>query len=481
MKKAANRAAIVFLAVAMVFAFMPGGIDIQQASAATSLTAPTDVKLIADVSENGRLTGKDTSLTARWSVVAGAAGYYLTPYIVENGKETALCDPIDINDPNVLDGTVSCNLTYEMLLDYSNGNGMYMFKVQAYDGSGTGSDAVESNRITIWTINLEFDAFDYGMYIRALDGSDIVACLNEAFKERNEWYYIGEDGNYYAKASSPPCGSEKVICFTPESVRDYSSLAEMKADAYFVPGESTPNVKTLHKRVDVHVITESLLCTDGELHTYDEISVIQKATDEQYGYGRATCSKCHSASTYKYYMPVGKIKLSKTSYVYTGKALKPGVTVTAKEAYQNALIPEKSYTVKYTNNVNAGTAKVTVKMDSDYYDCKDKTATFTITKAKNPLTVKGRTAIVKYSKVKKAAQKLALYKVIKTSKKGQGTVIYTKSKGNSKITIAKKTGKVTVKKGIKKGTYTVKVKVKAAGTKNYKARTRTVTFKIKVN
>ena len=39
-------------------------------------------------------------------------------------------------------------------------------------------------------------------------------------------------------------------------------------------------------------------------------------------------------------------------------------------------------------------------------------------------------------------------------------------------------GKVTVKKGLKKGTY--KVKVKAAGNKNYKAATKTVTFKIKV-
>ena len=82
--------------------------------------------------------------------------------------------------------------------------------------------------------------------------------------------------------------------------------------------------------------------------------------------------------------------------------------------------------------------------------------------------------------MKNAAQKLALYKVIKTTKKGKGTVTYTKSKGNKKITIAKKTGKVTVKKGLKKGTYTVKVKIKAAGTKNYKALTKTVTFKIKV-
>ena len=44
----------------------------------------------------------------------------------------------------------------------------------------------------------------------------------------------------------------------------------------------------------------------------------------------------------------------------------------------------------------------------------------------------------------------------------------------------KTTGKVTVKKKLKKGTYKIKVKVTAAGNSNYKALTRTVTFKIKV-
>ena len=43
------------------------------------------------------------------------------------------------------------------------------------------------------------------------------------------------------------------------------------------------------------------------------------------------------------------------------------------------------------------------------------------------------------------------------------------------------TGKLTVKKGLKKGTYTVKVKVRAAGTKVYKASPeKTVKISIKV-
>ena len=66
-----------------------------------------------------------------------------------------------------------------------------------------------------------------------------------------------------------------------------------------------------------------------------------------------------------------------------------------------------------------------------------------------------------------------------TVTKAKGTVTYKKVKGSKKIAIAKD-GKVTVKKGIKKGTYKVKVKVIAAGNANYKKRTRTVTFKVKV-
>ena len=108
------------------------------------------------------------------------------------------------------------------------------------------------------------------------------------------------------------------------------------------------------------------------------------------------------------------------------------------------------------------------------------TKKFTIGKAANPLTGKGKTAEVKYSKVKKKSQTLKVSKVLTLTKKGQGTLTYDKSSGNKKITVAKKTGAVTVKKGLKKGKYKVKVKVRAAGNKNYKAATKTVSFTVRV-
>ena len=97
------------------------------------------------------------------------------------------------------------------------------------------------------------------------------------------------------------------------------------------------------------------------------------------------------------------------------------------------------------------------------------------------MTVKGKTAKVKFKKVKKKAQTVSASKVIKFTKKGQGSLLYVKVKGNKKITINRTTGKVTVKKKLKRGTYKVKVKVIATGNANYKASGwKTVTFKIKV-
>lgn len=65
------------------------------------------------------------------------------------------------------------------------------------------------------------------------------------------------------------------------------------------------------------------------------------------------------------------------------------------------------------------------------------------------MKVKGKTAAVKYKKVKKKAQTL-------------------------------KAAKVTVKRGLKKGTYKVKVKVTASGNAKYKKAAKAVLFRVKI-
>ena len=99
----------------------------------------------------------------------------------------------------------------------------------------------------------------------------------------------------------------------------------------------------------------------------------------------------------------------------------------------------------------------------------------------NPLKVKGKTAKVKYAKVRKWTRSVKVSKVLKITPKAPGSLEFVKVSGNKKITINKTSGKVTVKKKLKRGTYKVKVKVMSKGNATYKASSwKTVTFKIKV-
>lgn len=168
-----------------------------------------------------------------------------------------------------------------------------------------------------------------------------------------------------------------------------------------------------------------------------------------------------------------------TSFTYTGKTIRPEVKVSG--------LNESCYTVSYSNNKKAGTAKVIIKAKGDGYKGTI-TKTFKIVKAANPLKVAGKTASVRYKALKKKAQTLSVTKVIKFTKqiKDRKTYVLSSAKKGSKsfkkyFSVNKTTGKVTVKKGLKKGNYKVAVKVKAAGNGNYKASGyKTVTFTVKV-
>jgi len=165
-----------------------------------------------------------------------------------------------------------------------------------------------------------------------------------------------------------------------------------------------------------------------------------------------------------------------TNRTYNGKAQTQTPVVKAGD---RILVNGTDYRLSYKSNKNAGTATMTTTGIGNYTGTKS--TTFTINKAANPLTIKAKTATVKYSKVKKKNQTLGVNKVVTFTRQGQGTMTYLKKSGSKKITISKTTGKVTVKKGLKKGTYKVKVKVKANGNSNYKASAwKTVTFRVKV-
>ena len=158
---------------------------------------------------------------------------------------------------------------------------------------------------------------------------------------------------------------------------------------------------------------------------------------------------------------------------YTGAPIVPSITVSLDN---KTLTEGTDYTVYYVNNIDVGTATVIVTGEGNYDGvCKK---TFEINKASNPLTVKTKTVTIKYSKLKKKTQTVAVTKAFAISK-AQGKVTYKKTSGNSKITVSS-AGKITVKKKLKKGTYKVKVNVTAAGNKNYEEGSKLVTVSIKV-
>ena len=158
---------------------------------------------------------------------------------------------------------------------------------------------------------------------------------------------------------------------------------------------------------------------------------------------------------------------------FTGKALtqKPSVGMGGI-----TLAAGTDYKITYRKNTNAGTASFTIAGIGAYKGSIKKS--FRIAKASNPMKASGKTVKVKRKTLKKKAVTIkaaSAYKI--TSAKGTRTFV--KVKGSKKLTVAKN-GKITVKKKTKKGTYKVVVRVKAAGTANYKSVSKTVNVTVRV-
>ena len=173
------------------------------------------------------------------------------------------------------------------------------------------------------------------------------------------------------------------------------------------------------------------------------------------------------------------VTLDKKSFKYTGKVQVPEVASVSVDGKQLA---EGDYDVEWLAGAGSakkvGTYKVKVTLRGDYRG--SATASFKIVKRANPMVAKAKAKVlaVKYSKVSKKAQAIKKGAAFSVAK-AKGTVTFKKVKGTKKIAVSK-AGKVTVKKGLAKGTYAVKVKVTAAGGATYKAKSKTVTLKVRV-
>ena len=175
---------------------------------------------------------------------------------------------------------------------------------------------------------------------------------------------------------------------------------------------------------------------------------------------------------------LGSAKTDKAAYTYTGKDVKPVVTV--YDADGNVVAPE-NYTVSYSKNKAVGTAEVVIKAAEGNQNFAGQLSTsFTINKAANKITKYSPAS--KTFKVKKLKKKGLSFTVKATAKEKAKTTFKLASvtkKAKKYIKVSSK-GKVTIKKGLPKGKYNLKIKITTAATANYKKTVITKTIKITV-
>ncbi|HCT92931.1 MAG TPA: hypothetical protein DF613_16350 [Lachnospiraceae bacterium] len=159
------------------------------------------------------------------------------------------------------------------------------------------------------------------------------------------------------------------------------------------------------------------------------------------------------------------VTLSETSFIYDGKAKTPSVTV---ELNGKALALNTDYTVSYENNINAGTAKVTVTGKGNYTG--SKAVSFAIVKedpSASSITCKKTLYKVAYGAKPFTIKATAKEKLTFTSSK---PAIAAVNKNTGKVTV-KNTGTavITVKAGKASVKVTVKIRPKKQSVKTVKA------------
>ena len=336
----------------------------------------------------------------------------------------------------------------------------------------------------VFTVNLSGHVINGDAKSVAVSGADVLVCDKDGNKKVGTTDKNGKVTLSFDKAGTYVLTADAVVKGAEVDAGETWYLSEATKDA---AGKTIYGHITDWNTYETFIGFTATNHGDGpypasELQWIDQEDFDAATWTEEKGYllyssflsvdSKTTAPACIVTVTPK--TSIVKATVTAKNGTYTGKALKPAVTV---KLDGKTLKSGTDYTVAYSNNTKAGTAKITVTGKESYTGTA--TGKFTIAKAAQPLTVKAKTAKLKVKKLKKKNQNLAVSKVL-TVKSAKGKVTYKKVKGNKKITINKTTGKVTVKKKLTKGTYKVRVKVNAAGNSNYKSGAKTVTFKIKV-
>ena len=404
--------------------------------------------------------GLVTSVTAAWDTVPNADGYYL---IVR-------WDGMNYSSELEITGASAQSGKYDISDIVMSNGGAYSFEICAFKAAGEGterSETAESDSVDlcVLTVVTGHEGANESFRVCAMKDSSVGELVSMAYIPS-----LTQEGADYTLIDGEGV-KHKLFAVASDVASRYSSKTELAAAACW-PTTGAAYANKLKEDMAVFAVWDTDMCTDGDLHNWEEVCV--KATFTEHGSIGMKCSKC-GEEQYGVWLPkLTEIKLSKTSCVYNGKPLQPSAVVMNMDGPLNS----DQYTVTYSNNTNVGTATAKVELKSKWYEG-SKTLTFKITQAGNSVKP-AKSAVkksVKVAKVKKKAQKIAL-PAVKTQ---FGKATWSVAKKDKKKVLSLKAGKIVVKKGAKKGTYTMKVKASVKGTANYKAATSgPVTVKVTV-
>lgn len=219
------------------------------------------------------------------------------------------------------------------------------------------------------------------------------------------------------------------------SIRN-AQVSGINASYEYTGGKISPNptVKisgaTLKKNLDYRLSYSNNVNVGTARVIIEGIGKYTGTVTKTFTIGRKNIAKCYAT-------------MSGSSYVYTGSAIKPSVTVQVSSQNNVKLKNGVDYTVAYSNNINAGTATVTIMAKGNNYT---------------------GSIVGKYKITKKSISKF---------KVSLSTKVYTYNKKAKKPSVTVKNGKTKLKKGKDyKVTYSSNVKpgkgtVKITGTGNY--------------
>ncbi|SDB20866.1 CotH protein [Ruminococcaceae bacterium FB2012] len=198
------------------------------------------------------------------------------------------------------------------------------------------------------------------------------------------------------------CTGTATVRFAIEAAPMSKATVSIPYNSYTYRGrEIKPSVKVLYSGKTLKEGTDYTLSYSGNTEVGTaRITVTGKGSYKGTKYSAFTVKKLDLSSSY------AKVTIPYSAYTYSGKEIKPAVTVKFKDG---TVIPAGGYTLKYSNNVKVGVAEITVTGTG-----KNVTGTFKKTFVVKP----AKNAIVSLTSAKAGAFKL-------TWKKGTaGTVGY---------------------------------------------------------